>query len=348
MVIAHNSVTSSSRGDDPTTRTPREAFTTLANETRIQILQTLGEATEPLSFTELRDRVGIRQGEQFNYHLDKLVGHFIAKTDDGYTLRTPGSRVVHAVCSGAITDHPVIEPTVLEQECYHCGAPTVLKYGGHLAVFCTKCPGNYELPIPDAIDQSTVDIPGDTIGLLAGYDLPPAGIQGRSDSEALRAGTTWANLYHLATRAGICSRCSAQTDVSIQVCDRHDRGSEACDVCGNRYAVIHTTACTNCNFERRTQFARLLLADTDLLYFITGHGINPIAPDSPMALMAVLDGYEEEVVSTDPFMGRFTFRIDDDAITLTVDEELCVVDVTRESAGTQRQDIDLHTQVGDE
>ncbi|MFB6206666.1 MAG: ArsR/SmtB family transcription factor, partial [Haloglomus sp.] len=89
---------------EPTALSPDEAFGVLGNETRIQILQTLGEADGPLSFTELRDRVGIRQGSQFNYHLDKLVGHFVRKTDDGYELRLAGRRVIYAVLSEAVTE----------------------------------------------------------------------------------------------------------------------------------------------------------------------------------------------------------------------------------------------------
>lgn len=37
--------------------------------------------------------------------------------------------------------------------------------------------------------------------------------------------------------------------------------------------------------------------------------------------------HEEEVLSTNPFEGRFTFTVDGDRITLTVDEELDVLNV---------------------
>lgn len=57
---------------------PDAAFCALGNGTRIRILQTLGEAHDRLSFSELCDRVGIRHGGQFHYHLDELVGHFVA------------------------------------------------------------------------------------------------------------------------------------------------------------------------------------------------------------------------------------------------------------------------------
>lgn len=107
---------------------PDDAFGVLGNETRIEILQTLGEADEALSFTELRDRVGIRQGGQFNYHLEKVVGHFVGKTEEGYILRQPGRRVVQAVLSGAVTDEPDLDYTEIDEECWWCGAPIVVRY----------------------------------------------------------------------------------------------------------------------------------------------------------------------------------------------------------------------------
>jgi hypothetical protein len=73
-----------------------EAFATLGNETRLSILLALWEAYEPfvatnaVAFSELRERVGMRDSGQFNYHLDKLRGHFVRKTDAGYELRRAG------------------------------------------------------------------------------------------------------------------------------------------------------------------------------------------------------------------------------------------------------------------
>lgn len=317
------------RAETHTSVSPDEAYSVLGNETRIEILQTLGEADDPLYFTELRERVGLGQGGQFNYHLDKVVGHFVEKTDDGYALAPPGERVVEAILSGAVTDDPNKEPAVLDQKCYHCDAPVVMTYRGHLSLFCTSCSGNYEISASEVVEQADLDSDSGEIGFLRGFELPPAGIQDRSGLELLRAGNAWANLERIASRIGVCPRCSAKIDASIRVCDTHDIDGGACDECGNRYAVTHVHDCTNCNYDRMTQFGWLLLAETDLLNFFADHGINPIAPESPMSTRAVLDRYDEEVISTDPFRGRFTFAIDDESITLTIDDDLAVVDVAR-------------------
>lgn len=68
---------------------PDEAFAVLGDESRIDILKSLGEANDQLSFSELYERVDTPDSGQFSYHLDKLLGHFVRKTDDGYA---PGKR----------------------------------------------------------------------------------------------------------------------------------------------------------------------------------------------------------------------------------------------------------------
>ena len=99
----------SAEGGEPLA--PDESFALLGNETRVRILVALADADDALHFSTLHDRVDLRDSEQFNYHLDRLVGHFVDRTDDGYELRQAGSRVVEAILSGAVTEDPVLERT---------------------------------------------------------------------------------------------------------------------------------------------------------------------------------------------------------------------------------------------
>ena len=48
------------------TLSPDDAFTALGNETRVEVLKQLGTAEGPLSFTELRSRLGMDDPGQFN------------------------------------------------------------------------------------------------------------------------------------------------------------------------------------------------------------------------------------------------------------------------------------------
>ncbi len=60
--------------------------------------------------------------------------------------------------------------------------------------------------------------------------------------------------------------------------------------------------------------------------------MNPISPSPERGGSVVLD-YDETVVSTDPFEGRFRFSLDGESITLTVDDDLEVTDTRRQDSG---------------
>lgn len=305
------------------TLAPDEAFGVLANDTRMDILRALADADGALAFSELRDRVGIRQGAQFNYHLDKLVGHFVAKTDDGYALRQAGQRVVEAVLSGAVTEAPVLEPTEVEHSCPYCGAPNMVSYHEErVERYCTECNGLYD---PSVRPESTRELAGpEEAGFLGALSLPPAGVQNRAGSELLDAALTWGYLEFLAMGSGVCPRCSGRVDHSLDVCAQHDAGDGICGGCHRRQAIGFRSWCRNCGFSVASTMVIHLMATTELLAFVTAHGYNPLTDEWVWGW-----GYEEEVLSTDPFEGRFTFTIDGDALTLTVDEELTVVEATR-------------------
>ncbi len=82
-----------------------DAFEILGNETRLAILFALWEAMDPgsplsepsdpaVSFSDLKERVGIRDSGQFNYHLDKLVGPFVDQSEEGYTLTNSAEQIL--------------------------------------------------------------------------------------------------------------------------------------------------------------------------------------------------------------------------------------------------------------
>jgi hypothetical protein len=71
------------------------------------------------------------------------------------------------------------------------------------------------------------------------------------------------------------------------------------------------------------------MAKTELLSFLTDHGGNPLIPDTFDVGPGAVANYEEDVRSLDPFEAAFTFTIDGDSITLTIDEDVSVVDMER-------------------
>jgi hypothetical protein len=83
---------------DTETLPPDRALALLGNETRIAILRAIASADEErVPFSTLRERVGVDDSGQFNYHLNKLAGRYVRRTADGYALRQAGTDALDVI-----------------------------------------------------------------------------------------------------------------------------------------------------------------------------------------------------------------------------------------------------------
>ncbi|MEF8881368.1 MAG: helix-turn-helix domain-containing protein [Halapricum sp.] len=312
--------------DDPeTTPSAEEAFALLGNDTRIRILRALGAAEGPLSFSTLYERVDVQGSGQFNYHLEQLVDHFVRKTEEGYVLTRAGRRVVEAVLAGTVTEDPTVERTPVDEACAYCGAPIEVTWAaGSVILYCTECAGKYG-------EEHATDKRGAPAGegYLGRYSLPPAGVEGRTPEEMLRAAWTWGRLEMMAVASGICPRCSGSVEQSVRVCTDHDADGGRCSTCHNRDAISVSFECTTCIFEGGGSAAIGLVAQTELLDLLTDHGLNPVTPAQIHALDRVHNDYGERIHATDPFEGEFTFSVDEDSLLLRVNANLDVIEAVR-------------------
>ncbi len=304
---------------------PGDAFATLGNENRMAILRALGEDRGTLSFSALYDRVDVADSSQFNYHLDRMVGHFVERTEDGYRLAGAGRRVVEAVLSGAVTERPALERTTVEEACPSCGAPVAIEWQeSGVGVFCSECAGRY------GRERCSRDTDA---GYLGRYPFPPAGLRNRDAEEVLEAAWTWANLEILALASGLCPRCSATVGWETELCEDHDADEGLCGTCDGRYALTARVTCTNCILETGGEPVVGLVAETELLALLTGHGLNPVSPVSVHRVEAIHGDYEETVLSREPLRVRYTFAVGNERVSLTVDDDLSVVGSRRHSGG---------------
>lgn len=300
--------------------TADSAFGLLGNETRFRILQRLSEAAEPVPFSELRDRVGVSDSGRFNYHLHKLEGQFVEKTDGGYQLLPTGRRVIGGVLSGVLTEDPAIERIEIDRPCEYCGASIDVSVApGNISMYCSRCPGTY--------GESHASGRGQTAdrGYLGRLTLPPAGFQHRSPEEIYRAAQVWGHLEILSIANAVCPRCSAPLGRAVKACEDHAIDDGLCGNCGNRYPIAVTLECTNCIFAGHGGVGLLLFGHPAVQAFKVGHGENLVAPT---AGANPLSSHVEELLSTDPFAARVTYRYEDDAITLSIDDDLDVGLVT--------------------
>jgi hypothetical protein len=190
-------------------------------------------------------------------------------------------------------------------------------------MYCPECPGL------GGQDEEGEEFATE-VGTLGHISLPPAGVQGRGPTEMINAAQVWSNLDLLGDSAGVCSRCSGAVERSVTVCEDHDPSDNVCDHCGRRHAVLFEVECTSCPNSKSGLAIVCLLAETELLSFITDHGGNPLMPETYDVGPGALANYTENVLSVDPFKAEFTFTINEDALTLTIDEDVSVVDVTRD------------------
>lgn len=308
---------------ESTTLSPDEAFAVLGEKARLQILQTLGEADGPIAYSELFDRIKYNDSSNFAYHLEKLVGHFVRKTDEGYDLQQAGCRVVEAVLSGAVTDDPVLEPTEIDRSCPFCSAPIEVAYHQErVEMHCTECPG-----LVRHTDSGGSQFP--EYGTLGHILLPPAGVHERTPTEVLEVAEIWTATEMQAVARGVCPRCSGTVNHATHVCPAHDASDGRCDQCGGRFGATFSATCSNCIFDIEAPIAAHLAVHTELMAFMIEHHIDPVSPEGFDFPYAATD---EAILSTDPFKARFTFTVNKDALTLTIEEDLSVVDATRHRA----------------
>lgn len=292
---------------------PDEAFAILGNDTRLEILRTLGEAEGPVGFSALREGVGLRQGGRFNYHLHRLVGHFVTKSDAGYEITRAGRRVLEAVLSGAVTEDPVIDRTDIDYTCKLCGAGLEVNYRfERLEIYCPDCEGLYA-------DKTRPSVVREDEGHMGGLQLPPAGVRDRTADEAIETASLWTHLDFVAIANGVCPRCAARFEGDVTVCTDHEADDGLCRACDRRQAVQFGGRCTNCVYRMDGTMLNYVVGDPEVRSFVAAQGLDPIREGWRWGW-----DWEEDVRSVDPFEAVFTLAVGDDTIDIHVDDDLIV------------------------
>lgn len=299
------------------------AFKALANETRLAILLGLWEAyepfaaEEPVAFSVLRERVGVRDKGRFNYHLRELTGRFIRQTDQGYELRRAGHQLVRTVIAGTGLTDVSLEPTVVSQPCYLCGGETVVSYEDEWLFWsCTECEGLF----------SREHVPTGALA-IAGFD--PAGLADRSPEEVLNA--AWTGGDYPTSLGGVCDACSGPMEGWLHRCQDHETGESVCMTCGWREETVARFRCPVCKRNFQVVPWWLVLAHPAVVSFYYEHGIPLQFEDSvdfqPRIESSLQPELDQELVSEAPLRVRVTVQHDGDELQVTLDEDLDVVDV---------------------
>lgn len=281
-----------------------ELFGLLGNETRMRIMRALWEQfdfsayviedREGTSFATLRERTGVGDSGNFNYHLGQLSGVLVEDREDGYVLTPLGYNLMRAIERYATFEYDTVDEQVLDDPCPFCGGDLVAEYRREvLGVRCRNCPGL-------ALD-----------GNFTFVQLPATGARHLSLPELLDAATLAMFSKITASFHGICWECRAPMERTYEVCEEHDPGPAGiCDACDLRFRTLVYAECSNCGTGGRgpileyavvSSAVRALLADADC-------GPEQIGPWNYR--LAVFETVADSTVETDPTAVEIGFELD--------------------------------------
>jgi DNA-binding transcriptional ArsR family regulator/ribosomal protein L40E len=304
-----------------------EAFKLLGNETRLAILLALWEAYDPhatdniVSFSEIFDRVNYDDPGSFSYHLQQLAGQFIRQYADGegYELRVPALRFIHAVIAGAGVQNETLEPTEIDQPCPFCDAPTAISYEEGLVIHvCTECEGvTTEENVP---------------GYLSAVPFDPAGLSGRTPEEIRAASrvAAWGQTKFMFD--GLCPACSGPVERWLECCTDHDQNG-ICERCGTKFSVLARFQCRTCKNHNVSSPKALVLFHPAVTAFYEEHNISTRAHaediESVRRVFDLMDAHEVDVVTENPPRAEVTVTSSGEEIRLVFDDTASVAEVHR-------------------
>lgn len=285
---------------------PDDAFTLLADETRVRILRALGDAggpngSAPLSFSELRERAGVAESGRFNYHLGELVGHFVGRSDEGYELMFPGVRVYRAITAGIYTENVTIPPFELDADCHVCGEPLQARYDNFVfKISCSDCNSEYYH-----------------------RHLPPSSLEDASRAETLRVVDQRIREHLSSLSNRVCPWCSGRTTATLL---GPDADPPYVDDEATRVLAYHE--CNRCGQYNYTRVGSHLLDHPAVVSFCYERGLDLSAvPVWELAFVSTDD--RTEVLSDEPWRIAVTVAVDGDELRVEMDADLRVIETER-------------------
>ncbi len=303
-----------------------DVFTTLGSQTRLAILFTLWAAFEPfteaeqyaLPYSELRDRVGIKQGGEFNYHLEQLMDRLVVKTEDGYAIHPSGLRLVQMVITGVYRDEQYPE-TELARDCVFCGGTVVLtSYDGYLIQRCTECEGR--------TNRDLAPVPPGTIAMT---NFPPSGLGDRSAEELAAAGLYRQRKFARLKMGGVCPYCAGRVESTVEYCGAHAPSDDGfCEQCDSRFEIQVSTVCQQCKSHWRGTSIPYAMQHPAAIawYYDRGLDVGPGVNDFEGQRRILELDRQQRLMSTDPMRVEVTLSFKGDELTLVLDESLTVIE----------------------
>lgn len=273
-----------------------DAFAALSDPTRVEILRALWDTEDrEATFSQLREQVGMRDSGQFNYHLGKLTDEFVRQTDDGtYELRLAGVHVVGSLLSGTYTGEAEIGPVPGGESCPDCGSELSFSYDDDTFTFeCDSCD-----------PRTVVQLPA-----------PPGVFEPHEESEAPEVARQYLLSVLEEVRNGFCLFCKGPMATDVE------SDSETLD-----FPYV-TFSCERCGMTFQTELGMTLSDNPAVVVFYHDHGED--VRDVSWADLLAVDTNRAWVEQADPFRVTVRYLLDGDALEVTVDDSLDVIETRR-------------------
>ena len=282
-------------------RSPAAVFKLLASETRVEILEALGDPPGTTrSFSALFDAVEMRDSGNFTYHLNELLGTFVRKQDEEYRLTHAGEQVVGSIHAGTYTTEAAIESTRTGDTCQLCGGALVFEYADETArVYCEDC------------------------GKGRTFSFPPGCLSEYDSGELPAVSARWYRTHVQRILDGFCPLCAGRMAGELSRGVRTDRTPPE--------PALATFECERCGNVRTVSAATIATFHPVVEGFLFEHGFDPReGPHS--TVWEELDDSAERERSTDPLTVEVAFTHGGETVVTTVGPDATVTSVQRKSA----------------
>lgn len=282
-----------------------EAFGTLGDPTRIGILRAFavvlderdvpqGEGMPVLSFSEVYDRADVDSTSRLSYHLDELDGKYLRRTEEGWTMTFAGNAIVRLILSGAYTGGIDFEPVETEGECPFCTAEAL------------------EAHVQDRV---LLFVCGECDSRAGGVPVTPAQVRNRDPESLVDSTATRTVAMYRQFRNGVCSMCGGVVDIDVEV--------PPDETAPETMAFVATGRCQECWWSLNGPPALWLAYHPASIGFHWENDTDVLS-QGPREVGTKLGSgqWDTERVATDPDEFRIRYRVDENVLRLTVDDDL--------------------------
>lgn len=285
----------------------REAFALLGHDLRLEIVLALLErwraaATDPTGYADLMRAVGLEDSGKFNYHLQKLRGVYVRKTEEGYVPTAAATALYRAVLGSRPTADDDVTLDDPDASCPACAADLTATYEhGFLEVACPDC----------GSERPHVSFP-----------LPRNALVGRTGAAVYDAMADRVYAFADLIRRGQCPYCAGTVSVSIhpETVERPAPGTAETDDPAVGFDDALRFDCDRCSLVLVPSFAGALAREPRVVTTLRPIGVDP--EESPPWELP-LPG--RELRSRDPLRVALTWTTDEGTATVVVDDAVAVV-----------------------